>query len=129
MSAWKAWERYVAEILGGVRRGPLVSVQGEEGRGHNDIAGLEGRYSVECKHGASIGYALILEACDQAFLSSEDDEIPIAAIHKKGTPFGDAIFCIRLKDWQRLRLSVVCGTIDGDGEEEDSHTLSPQADD
>ena len=116
MAAWKAWERFVAGVLGGVRRGPVVG-DGESGGGYNDIAGLDGRYSVECKHATQIGFALILGACKQAMQAATNHEIPIAAIHSKGTPYEDGLLCVRVGDWQRLRLTLSCGILDGDNEQ------------
>jgi hypothetical protein len=112
-SAWKAWERYVADVLGGTRRGPLTTFKGGPSSGLSDISGLEGQYAVECKHGAQMGFGLILDACRQALSAARGDEIPMAAIHRKGDRLEDGIFCIRIGDWKRLCLSLICVPMTG----------------
>ena len=94
--AWKAFERKIAEVLGGKRRGP--SVGGSAG-GHNDI--IHPHWSAECKLLGAPGYAVILEAVMQAERNAEDEtQCPIAFVKRKGASMDNTLCVMRLKTWR-----------------------------
>lgn len=95
---WKAWERTVASDTGGNRRGAGTG-EGFNGSGKNDISGLEGKHSIECKYGRQLGYQLALDATYQAENAAEDGELPWAAIRRHKAPADDAIVVIRYPVW------------------------------
>ena len=100
MSAWKAWERRVASVLGGKRRGPQTS---EEGAGLSDIKDVPPitveipSMSVECKLLGAPGFMQILAATKQAEDAAEPGQMPIAFVKKKFTHDKDALVVIRLE--------------------------------
>ena len=99
--AWKAWERTVAKIFGGKRRGAYTG-DGKEGK--SDI--VHPHYSIECKLLSRSGHAHILDACHQ----SEDNadsalHEPIAIVKRKGDAPNDALVCMRLETFREWRLS------------------------
>ena len=76
--AWKAFERRMAKIWGGVRRGAHTS-DGKSGK--NDII-VEG-WSVECKLLSRPTYGQMFNACSQAESNMEEsNDIPVAVIKK-----------------------------------------------
>lgn len=95
---WKAWERRVAEILGGVRRGP--DTRGEHG-GKTDI--IHDRFAIECKRLSRPSFGLILDACKQAEKNGEDWQEPIAVVGRKQDCWKDAIVVMRLEVFKKWR--------------------------
>lgn len=94
--SWKAWERRVAKLFGGQRRG--ADYKAKEGGGKNDII-LEG-WSIECKLYARPSFGVMMEAVRQAEANVDDPyDIPIGVIKKKGRgiPDKDALVIMRLE--------------------------------
>ncbi len=111
-STWKAWERRVATLFGGERRGPAVG-NGRADSGHNDIAGTEGVFSIEAKHGKSLGYADLLCACEQAETASVFGEVALAVVHREGDKWQNGLVVVRLGHWDEMGLTDVVGNTGG----------------
>lgn len=94
-AAWKAWERRVAAIFGGRRRG--ADFRGTHG-GKNDVI-AEG-WSIECKLLGRPSYADLLAAARQAELAAKPGEIPVAVVKKKRAEDSDALVVLRLKTFR-----------------------------
>ena len=95
--AWKAFERYIAKVLGGVRRGP--GVRGDSG-GKNDI--IHDHWSAECKLYAAPSYSVILNACRQAEENRDHDmQCPVAFVKRKNALNKDTLVCMRLEEWEK----------------------------
>ena len=95
--AWKAFERFIAWVFGGVRRGPDY---GDATGGKNDI--IVDDWSIECKLYKRPTWSVIQQAMKQAEAAAKPDEIPIAIIKKKHDRNMDAVVCMRLeqfKEW------------------------------
>jgi len=96
--AWKQWERTVAKIFGGVRRGP--DTRGEQG-GKTDI--IHPHFAIECKLLGAPGYADMLAACKQAEANAGPGQEPVAVIKRKNKRIEDALVVMRLpvfRDWR-----------------------------
>ena len=93
-AGWKQFERRIAKMIGGRRRGPDVS---DESGGKTDI--IHPGFGVECKLLARSGHADILEAVRQAERNSEDTQTPIAIVKRKHDRDKDALVCMRLGTW------------------------------
>ena len=91
-AAWKAWERRVAAIFGGRRRG--ADFRGRDG-GKSDV--LAEGWSIECKLLGRPGYADLLAAARQAELAAKPDEIPVAIVKRKHRDDADALVVMRLE--------------------------------
>ena len=95
-AAWKAFERKIAEVLGGKRRGP--DVRGDSG-GKNDI--IHPHWSAECKLLGAPGYAQILEAAMQAERNADSEaQCPVAFVKRKGANLENTLVVMRLKTWR-----------------------------
>ena len=92
MKDWKACERKIAEILGGVR----VPVTGRQRGATPDIE--HSTLSIEVKSRKSLP-AWLLDAIEQAQAASEDGRLPVAVLHQDRTPYRDALVVIRLEDF------------------------------
>jgi hypothetical protein len=89
---WKACERKVAALLGGMR----VPVSGR-GRGHSpDI--LHERLSIEVKSRRKLP-AWLMEAMKQAEDCAQDGQLPLIVLHQDGQRYQDALMVMRLKDF------------------------------
>ncbi|GAG36497.1 unnamed protein product [marine sediment metagenome] len=95
----KAWERLVAKLLGGIRRGP--DFRGPDG-GKDDV--IHPHFSIECKNMAQLNYRAILAACYQSELNCPDTKEPIAIVKPPGTKWQDAMVCQRLEEWRKWRI-------------------------
>jgi hypothetical protein len=96
--SWKAWERRVAKIFGGVRRGAHTS-DGVQGK--NDII-VDG-WSLEVKLLSRPTYQQMFDACIQAETNVEKPEdIPIAVIKKKGIRDDNALVIMRLEQFKEF---------------------------
>ena len=92
-TAWKAWERKVAAIFGGKRRGAYTgSAQG----GRSDV--IKAGWSIECKLLSRPGFADLLAAAEQAERNAEKpDDIPVAVVKRKGEAITQALVVMRLE--------------------------------
>ena len=96
--SWKAWERRVAKMFGGQRRG---ADYGDSRGGKNDII-VKG-FSIECKLLKRPTYQQMYDACIQAESSAEEViDIPIAIVKKnrQGLKDEDALVIMRLKTFR-----------------------------
>ena len=106
MSAWKAWERHVASILGGRRRGPQT--KGDDGGGLSDVKDVPRiiadipSMSVECKLLGAPGYMQMLAATKQAESAASDGAMPVAFVKKKYVNNSDALVVIRLEMFEKF---------------------------
>ncbi len=92
MKDWKACERKIAEILGGVR----VPVSGRQRGATPDVE--HPALSIEVKSRKSLP-GWLLEALEQAQAATEDGRLPVAVIHQDRKPYRDALVVVRLKDF------------------------------
>ena len=92
MKDWKACERRIAEILGGVR----VPVSGRQRGATPDIEHSE--LSIEVKSRKSLP-AWLLDALEQAQAASKNGELPVAVLHQDRKPYRDALVVVRLEDF------------------------------
>ena len=94
---WKAAERQIARIFGGQRRG--ADYKKKDGGGKSDII-LDG-WSIEVKHNKRPFFQLMFDAAVQAEKNRENPtDIPIAVIHKAGTPYKDSLVIMRIETFQ-----------------------------
>jgi hypothetical protein len=99
-AAWKAFERRIARVFRGVRRG--CDVRGPRG-GKSDI--IADGWAIECKLLGRPGYADLLAAARQAELAAEQNELPLAVVKRKGADDADALAVMRL---EKFREWFVC---------------------
>jgi len=93
-SFWKAFERYVASLFGGKRRGPDV-----EG-GKTDV--IKPGWAIECKTWSRISFSDIQKAIEQARENREhEDDIPIAVLKIKGQQNKTAIVAMNIMDFKK----------------------------
>ena len=95
--AWKQWERRVAAIFGGRRRGP--DTRGPDG-GRSDV--VHPFWAVEAKLLGRPGYADLLAACVQAEANRGPHQCPVAVVKRKRARDHDALVVLRLetsRDW------------------------------
>ena len=99
---WKAFERRVARIFGGERRGADF---GDARGGKTDV--IHDHFAIECKLLARPTYQQMLDACLQAEAASEPLQEPVAVVKRKrqGSPDGDALVVMRLETFAAWRLS------------------------
>lgn len=95
----KSWERDVARLTGGTRRGP--DFRGPGG-GKDDV--IHPHFSIECKNQKQLNYKAILEACRQAEVNAPDEKEPVCIIKPPGVRWQDALVCQRLPVWKDWRL-------------------------
>ena len=94
-AAWKAFERRIASVFGGRRRGP--DFRGPDG-GKSDVV-VQG-WSVEVKLLSRPSFGDLLAATRQAELAALPDQIPVATIKKKHADDADTLVCIRLETFR-----------------------------
>jgi hypothetical protein len=95
-TSWKNFERRIAKVFGGTRRGAHVS-DGTQGK--NDII-VDG-WSIECKLLSRPTYQQMFDACIQAEKAMETPlDIPIAVVKKKGVKDTDTLVIMRLEQFQ-----------------------------
>lgn len=97
--AWKAWERVVAAVFGGVRRG--ADTRGENA-GKTDV--IHDHFAVECKLLGAPGWAAMLAAAKQAEANAEPGQEPVAVIKRKNARNDDALVIQRLATFREWRL-------------------------
>jgi hypothetical protein len=97
-TAWKAWERRVAAIFGGKRRGAYT---GTTRGGKSDI--IKTGWSIECKLLSRPGFADLLAAALQAEANAEQPtDIPIGVIKRKGDFDTQALVVMRLERFREF---------------------------
>jgi hypothetical protein len=89
---WKACERRIAELLGGVR----VPVSGRHRGATPDVE--HSLLSIEVKSRKSLP-AWLLDALEQAQAATEDGRLPVAVLHQDRKPYRDALVVVRLEDF------------------------------
>ena len=101
--SWKQWERAVAKLVGGKRRGP--DFRGEDG-GKNDI--IHPHFSIECKLLSRPSYGHLLDAALEAERNAKPDQEPVAIVKRKGRSclVGDALVVMRLETWLQWRIGA-----------------------
>lgn len=92
MKDWKACERRVAEILGGVR----VPVTGRQRGATPDVE--HETLSIEVKSRKSLP-GWLLDAMEQAEAASKNGRLPVAVLHQDRKPYRDALVVVRLEDF------------------------------
>ncbi len=91
MKDWKACERKVAALLGGMR----IPVSGR-GRGHLPDIHHE-RLSIEVKSRKKLP-AWLEDAMKQAEACAQGGQLPLIVLHQDGQRYQDALIVMRLKD-------------------------------
>jgi hypothetical protein len=100
--SWKAWERRVATIFGGRRRGAYTGLNGQ---GKTDV--IATGWAIECKLLARAGYQDLLDAARQAEANREcPEDIPVAVVKRKGDLTKDALVVMRLETFQEWFVNV-----------------------
>ena len=89
MKDWKACERKVAALLGGIR----IPVSGR-GRGHSPDFRHE-RFSIEVKSRKKLP-AWLEDAMRQAEASARDGQLPVAVLYQDGRKYRDSFVVCRL---------------------------------
>ena len=98
---WKDFERRIAAIFGGKRRGAYVA--NEEG-GKSDI--IHPHYSIECKLLGAPTYSAMLAACRQAEDNADSPlHEPVAVVKRKNARMKDSLVVMRLETFREWRLS------------------------
>ena len=97
--SWKAWERRIARVFGGQRRGP--DVRGEHG-GKTDV--IHDHYAIEVKLLSRSNYGDVMEACLQAERNAEPNQEPVAVVKRKYAEDKDALVVMRLETFREWRL-------------------------
>lgn len=89
---WKRVEREIALRLGG-RRVPVT------GRSRGDAPDIQHPFlAIEVKTRTAFP-ALLTEAMAQADACRQPGQTPVAVVHRKGSQYGDALVCMRLRDF------------------------------
>ncbi len=95
-AAWKAFERRIASVFGGRRRGADTRTGG---KGKSDV--IAPGWSVECKLYGRPNYQLLLDAALQAEANADcPDDIPVACVKRKGDHDANALVVMRLETFQ-----------------------------
>lgn len=95
--AWKVFERRIAAIFGGQRRGAQTSTRG---KGKTDVIGAPG-WAIECKLYKDPDYDTLLRAARQAEKNRENpDDIPIGVVKRIGGHDTNALVVMRLETFQ-----------------------------
>ncbi len=92
MKDWKACERRIAELLGGVR----IPVTGRQRGATPDVE--HPALSIEVKSRKTLP-AWLLDAQEQAQAPTEDGRLPVAVLHQDRKPYRDALVVVRLEDF------------------------------
>jgi len=104
--AWKAWERQVAEKVGGQRRGP--DTRGPSG-GKTDI--IHDAYAIECKLLSRPKYCELLDAVRQAECNADPGQEPVAIVKRKGDRWQDALVVVRFETWREWHIGNAVSSI------------------
>jgi hypothetical protein len=102
-TAWKAWERRVATIFGGKRRGAYTgSAQGRK----SDI--IKPGWSIEVKLLSRPNFSDLLAAALQAETNADQPtDIPVAVIKRKGDLDTQALVVMRLETFRQFFIDEV----------------------
>jgi hypothetical protein len=101
--AWKAFERRIAGVFGGKRRGADTRT---EGRGKTDV--VAPGWAIECKLLSRPGFADLLNAARQAEANADSPaDIPVALVKRKGDPVKDTLVVIRLERFEEFFVNEV----------------------
>ncbi len=92
--SWKAFERRIAAMVGGKRRGADYRNR-EAGGGKDDIVHPE--ISCECKLLSSVSWCDLLNAAKQAERNAAPGKLPVAIVKRKGSLDRDALVVMRLE--------------------------------
>ena len=92
MKDWKACERKIAEILGGIR----VPITGRQRGATLDVE--HPTLSIEVKSRKTVP-AWLLDALEQAQVASENGRLPVTVLHQDRKPYREALVVIRLEDF------------------------------
>ena len=90
-TSWKAFERRIARVFGGVRRG--ADTRGPHG-GKSDV--IANGWAIECKLLGRPSYSDLLAAAHQAELAAKPAELPVAVVKRKRADDADALVVLRL---------------------------------
>lgn len=105
-ASWKAFERRIAKVFGGKRRGAV------DHTGGSDII-VDG-WSVECKLLSRPSYSLMLDACLQAERERpHPTDIPVAVVKRKGDLDKNALVIMRLETFESEYVKCVSSTASG----------------
>ena len=101
---WKGFERRIAKLVGGKRRGP--DFRSNDG-GKDDI--IHPHFSIECKLLSRPAYCHMLEAALESEAQAKPHQEPVAIIKRKlrGSPDSDALVIQRLETWLQWRVEDV----------------------
>ena len=94
-AAWKAWERRVASVFGGHRRGP--DTRSSDG-GRCDV--VHEFWAPEVKLLGRPGYADLLSAAQQAERNAGPHQCPVAVVKKKRAEDLDGLVVFRLETFR-----------------------------
>ena len=101
---WKRCEREIAKFFPGAkRRGANF---GDKDGGKSDL--IMPGWSVEIKNSSRPTFSLMVSAVAQAERSREHpDDIPVAVIHKVGTPYKDSLVILRMEPFQDFVINLI----------------------
>jgi len=91
--AWKQFERVMAAIYGGIRRGADFG-GGPKGDGKTDV--IHPFWAIECKLLGAPSFSAMLAACRQAEKNAEPGQCPIAVIKRKNQRVENTLVVMRL---------------------------------
>jgi hypothetical protein len=95
---WKAFERRVAQVFGGQRRGAYT---GNGRQGKADI--IKAGWSIECKLYSNPDYDTLLEAARQAEKNAEQPgDIPVAVVKRLRGRDDNALVVMRLETFREF---------------------------
>jgi hypothetical protein len=102
-STWKSAEREIARWWpDGERRGP--DYRGEGNKGKTDV--VSDGWAIEVKHLKQPKFSLIVSAVAQAEKNrTHPEDIPVAVIHKAGTPYKDSLVVMRLEEFAKFFIN------------------------
>ncbi len=92
MKDWKACERNIAKLLGGVR----VPVTGRQRGATPDVE--HPTLSIECKSRKKLP-AWIEDAMKQAEASAKDGRLPVVVLHQDCALYSESLVVLRLEDF------------------------------
>ena len=93
-AAWKAFERRIATVFNGLRRGPVTR---SDSGGKSDIV-CDG-WSPECKLLGRPSFSDLLDAARQSERNAEDGLVPVAVIKRKRDRDCDSLVVMRLESF------------------------------
>jgi hypothetical protein len=101
--AWKAFERRIATVFNGKRRGAYT---GSRNNGKTDI--IAAGWAIECKLLSRPGFQDLLNACRQVEANREHpDDIPVALVKRKGDLDKDTLVVMRLEEFREFFVGGV----------------------